>query len=103
MSLVVRKVPLAEQDAFDAAIWYEERQPGLGEEFLDEVDRAVRVLSDSALHHRIRFADVRRTVIHRFKFYGIYYIVREEEVWILAIFHGRRHPRALQERATRLG
>ena len=33
MSFVVRKLPLAEQDALDAAIWYEERQLGLGEEF----------------------------------------------------------------------
>jgi len=103
MSFTVRKLPLAEQDALDAAIWYEERQPGLGEEFLDEVNRAVRALSDSARYHGIRFADVRRAPIHRFKFYGIYYIVRDEEVWILAIFHGRRHPRALQERAARIG
>ena len=63
MSLVVRKLPLAEQDALDAAIWYEQRRPGLGEEFLHEVDRAVRALGESALHHRIRFADVRRTPI----------------------------------------
>jgi plasmid stabilization system protein ParE len=98
MSFVVRKLPLAEQDALDAAIWYEERQPDLGGEFLNEVDRAGRALSDSALQHRIRFADVRRAPIHRFKFYGIYYIVRENEVWVLAIFHGRRHPRRLQER-----
>ena len=101
MSFIVRKLPLAEQDALDAAIWYEGRQPGLGEEFLNEVDRAVRTLSDSALLHRIRFADVRRAPMHRFKFYGVYYIVRENEVWILAIFHGRRHPRAWQERRTR--
>ena len=101
MIFVVRKLPLAEQDALEAAIWYEERQPGLGDEFLVEVDRAVRALSDSALLHRIRFADVRRAPMHRFKFYGVYYIVRDEEVWVLAIFHGRRHPRALQERRRR--
>ncbi len=70
----------------------------MGDEFLDEVDRAVRALSESAFHHRIRFADVRRASLHRFKFYGVYYSVRGEEVWILAIFHGRRHPRALKER-----
>jgi len=98
MNFVVRRLPLAEQDALEAAIWYEERQPGLGDEFLVEVDRAVRALSDLPLLHRIRFADVRRAPIHRFKFYGVYYIVRDEEVWVLAIFHGRRHPRALQER-----
>lgn len=103
MSFVVRNLPFAEQDALDAAIWYEERQRGLGDEFLVEVDRTVRALSESALHHRIRFADVRRAPIHRFKFYGAYYIVREHEVWILSIFHGRRHPRVLQERAAQIG
>ena len=95
MSFVVKKLPPAEQDALDAAIWYEKRQPGLGDEFLTEVDRAVRALGEIALLHRIRFADVRRAPIHRFKFYGVYYIVHEQEVWILAIFHGRRHPRGL--------
>jgi plasmid stabilization system protein ParE len=96
MSFAVRKLPLAEEDALDAAIWYEERQPGLGDEFLIEVDRAVEALTESALLHRIRFADVRRAPVHRFKFYGVYYTVRNREVLILAIFHGRRHPRALQ-------
>ena len=98
MRFVVRTLPLAEQDVLDAALWYEERQFALGEEFLTEVDRAVQALSDSALLHRIRFEDVRRAPIHRFKFYGVYYIVRKDEVWVLAVFHGRRHPRRLQER-----
>ena len=103
MSFVIRKLPLAEQDALEAAIWYEERQPRLGEEFLNEVDRAVRALTDSALLHRVRFADVRRAPVHRFKFYGVYYLVQQEEVWVLAIFHGRRHPRRLEERREQIG
>jgi plasmid stabilization system protein ParE len=102
MSFVVKKLPLAEQDALEAAIWYEERQPGLGDEFLNEVNQAVRALSELALFHRIRFADVRRAPIHRFKFYGVYYTVRQEEVWILAIFHGRRHPRRLETRREQI-
>ena len=98
MSFVVKKLPLAEQDALEAAIWYEERQPGLGDELLTEVDRAVHELSESALLYRVRFADVRRAPIHRFRFYGVHYIVLEQQVWVLAIFHGRRHPRQLEER-----
>lgn len=102
MNFVVRKLRLAEQDALDAAIWYEERQPGLGGEFLNEVEQTVTALSDSALHNRIRFADVRRASVRRFKFYGIYYTVSGNEVWILSIFHGRRHPRALQARTKQV-
>src|SRR5437762_5681048 len=63
MSFVVKKLPPAEQDALEAAIWYEERQPGLGEEFLSEIDRAVRALGETALLHRVRFADVRRAPV----------------------------------------
>ena len=103
MSFAVKKLPLAEQDALDAAIWYEERQPGLGDEFLTEVDRAVRALGETASLHRVRFADVRRAPVHRFKFYGVYYIVQQEEVWVLAIFHGRRHPRRLEGRREQIG
>jgi toxin ParE1/3/4 len=103
MSYAVKKLRLAEEDALDAAIWYEERQRGLGDEFLTEVDRAVRALSESALLHRIRFADVRRAPVRRFKFYGVYYIVQQEEVCVLAIFHGRRHPRRLEARREQIG
>ena len=53
--MVVKKLPPTEQDALEAAIWYEERQQGLGDEFLTEVDRAVRALGETALLHRVRF------------------------------------------------
>ena len=102
MSFVLKRLPLAEGDALDAAIWYEERQSGLGEDFLDEVDRAVRSLARDALLYRIRFADVRRAPLRRFRYYGIYYVIRAEEVWVLAIFHGHRHPRSLQQRVAQV-
>jgi toxin ParE1/3/4 len=100
MKFVVKTLPLAEQDALDAALWYDEREQSLGDDFLDEVDSAVERLSRDALIHRIRFADVRRASIRRFKFYGVYYVVHEQEVWIIAIQHDRRHPRHLQPRRT---
>ena len=37
----------AEADVAEAAQWYDQRQPGLGEKFLREVDRAItRVLEN---------------------------------------------------------
>jgi toxin ParE1/3/4 len=100
MKFVVKTLPLAEQDALDAALWYDEREQSLGDDFLDEVNSAVERLRRDALIHRIRFADVRRASIRRFKFYGVYYVVREQEVWVIAIQHDRRHPRHLQQRRT---
>jgi toxin ParE1/3/4 len=98
MTFVVKKLPVAEQDILEAALWYDQREQGLGDDFLDETDAAVQRLSRDALIHRIRFSDVRRAPIHRFRFYGIYYLIREQEVWVLAIQHGCRHPRHLQQR-----
>jgi hypothetical protein len=54
MSFVLKRLPLAEQDALDAALWYEERQSGLGEDFLNELDRAVQILAREPLLYRIR-------------------------------------------------
>ena len=78
MSFVVKKLPIAEDDAVEAAAWYDEQEPdaGLGDDFLNEVDAAVRALAESALIHRVRFAEVRRAPVRRFKFYGIYYLIR---------------------------
>ena len=38
-----------------------------------------RLSPRDALIHRVRFADVRRARVPRFKFYGIYYLVRPQE------------------------
>jgi hypothetical protein len=103
MSFVIKRLRVAEDDAVEAAIWYDERQHGLGEDFLVEVDAAVRTLARDALLYRIRFVDVRRAPVRRFKYYGIYYIVRGHEVWVIAVHHGRRHPRWLEERRRNVG
>ena len=38
----VRFLTLAQQELDDAVDWYNEQADGLGKEFLDELDRAVR-------------------------------------------------------------
>jgi plasmid stabilization system protein ParE len=98
MSFVIRRLRVAEEDALEAALWYDEREPGLGEDFLREVEIAVQLLVRDALLHRIRFGDVRRAPVRRFKYYGIYYMVVGPEVWVVAVYHGRRHPKHLEER-----
>ena len=103
MSFVVKKLRPAEEDALEAALWYDEREEGLGDDFLDEVEAAVLKLSRDAMIHRMRFADVRRAPVRRFKFYGVYYCVHDQVVWVIAIEHGRRHPRHLQKRRREVG
>ena len=40
----VRFLTPAQRELHDAVAWYDEQAPGLGLEFLDELDRAVRLL-----------------------------------------------------------
>jgi hypothetical protein len=59
MSFGIRAPRVVEEDQLLAAAWYDEQQPGLGDEFLDEVELVISSLPESALLHSIRFADVR--------------------------------------------
>ena len=96
--MTVRLRPEAEADVSDAARWYEAQRSGLGSEFLDEVLRTLASISEHPdLYPRIS-GDVRRAVIRRFPF-GVFYVMDESEVVVLAVMHGRRAPAHWKSRA----
>jgi len=103
MKFVIRRPNPVEEDQLAAARWYDEQQPGLGDEFLDESEAAIAALAQNALLHSIRFEDVRCVRLRRFKRYGVYYLIHGEEVILLAIHHGSRDPGWLQERRKQIG
>lgn len=103
MKFAVRKLRPAEADALKAAVWYDKQQPGLGDDFFDDLDAAIAALAKNPLLYSVRFADVRCIRLRRFSSYGIFYRIVGTEVWVLAIHHGARHPRWLLERWRKLG
>ena len=105
MKFVIKRTREAEADQLAAACWYEAQQPGLGDSFLDEIEIAVATLAANPLPllYSVRFSDVRCIRLHRFKRYGIYYLVNQQVVVILAILHGARDPRWLNERIKKIG
>jgi len=92
MTYAVKILTPADAEAVDIALWYDAQVAGLGLQFMEEVNAAAQRLASNPEMHRIRFADVRRAPMQRFKFYGLYYLIRGPEVWVISIFHGRRHP-----------
>lgn len=98
MKFAVKNLRLAEIDALEAAAWYDEQEPGMGDAFFDDLDEAIAALSDNPLIYSVRFADVRCIRLSRFRSYGVFYVVVDNEVRVLAIHHGSRHPRRLQQR-----
>ncbi len=89
--------PEAEAELEEAFAWYEERAPGLGNEFM----RAIRA-SFATIHRapeqfmRVRH-DIRRALVRRFP-YAVYYVAEPEQISVIAIVHTRRHPRRWQSR-----
>ncbi|MBI2925586.1 MAG: type II toxin-antitoxin system RelE/ParE family toxin [Verrucomicrobia bacterium] len=103
MKFELRKLRPTEQDELEAAVWYDEKEPGLGDQFLDAVEATVDSLADNALLYRIRFGDVRRVAVKGFPDYGVFYIAQGQVVKIIGISHGARHPRRLLERRRQIG
>ena len=99
MSLKVIIRPLAEKDTSEAATWYEEQQPGLGEQFLDAIRGALRRIQEhpeacSVVYERHR---VRRILTQRFP-YRIFFTLHGDRIIVHAIVHAKRHDRHWKSR-----
>jgi plasmid stabilization system protein ParE len=83
--------PEARRELGDAARYYERRSTGSGERFMDAVESGFRQIQRSpATWRRIR-GNIRRFLVKTFP-YGIVYIYRDEEIFVLAIMHVKREP-----------
>ena len=103
MNFAVKKPRVVEGDQLAAAGWYDRQQPGPGDDFLDEAEAVIASLSTRALFYAVRFEDVRCMRLKRFHLYGVYYVIRSDEVRLLAIHHGARDDHWLRERRKQLG
>lgn len=79
----------AELDILQASHWYESQRPGLGEEFLEEVQHALELLKVAPKRRPVYHKDFRRLITHRFP-YKIFYRVEERQVIVFRILHASR-------------
>ena len=77
--------------------WYEERSPGLGSEFLRAVRATLAQIAREPELYSFAVDDIRKAPLHRFP-YVAYYVVLPRGISVLAVIHGRRHPRRWQSR-----
>jgi toxin ParE1/3/4 len=89
--------PDAERDLADAADYYDRQRTGLGDQFLDAVRDALAVLKNNPFLSAKIFKEVRQTNVRRFPFV-VSYFVEGDRVTVLAVLHGRRHPRRWKSR-----
>ena len=83
--------PEADEELEGAALWYEERQPGLGDDFLDDFERTLRrIVAEPERWRQFRGAN-RRLNFQRFP-YAVVYSVQFEVISIKAVMHLHRRP-----------
>lgn len=82
---------LAERELNEAAAYYDGERPGLGDAFLDEVERAITAILDNPEAAQRVTKNVRRKLVDRFP-YAVLYSLRPDGIRVLAIMSQKRRP-----------
>ena len=75
-------------EAFD---WYEEQRTGLGSELELCVEAKIHSIARNPFQFQERYKLVHIAFVERFP-YGIHYLIEDQDIRIIGIFHMRRNP-----------
>lgn len=89
-SLLIK--PRAIQMTKEAYRWYEEQKAGLGEEFLEELDKDYDKLQSHPKYFGKVKNNFRQSSLKRFP-YVIVYEIMKNGVVVFAVFHTKRNPK----------
>jgi toxin ParE1/3/4 len=83
--------PAAAADIERAYSWYENERPGLGEEFLVQVNATAQLVLETPAAYPVIIRQTRRALVRRFP-YGLFYRILSDTVVFVACFHTQRDP-----------
>ena len=87
----VRFLTLAQQEVDEAVAWFGERADGKGVDFLDELDRIVRLVKTYPFAAPQIDLEIRRRLFARFP-YSLIYGIDHNTIVVIAVAHSRRAP-----------
>jgi plasmid stabilization system protein ParE len=90
--------PEAEDDLDEAFRWYQARRDNLGHEFLEAASQAFARIANQPLRYAPVHREAGRILLHRFP-YVVLYVPRDDQVFVLAVLHQRRHQRIARARS----
>ena len=83
--------PEADEELEAAALWYEARQPELGDDFLDDFELTLRRVIQNPQRPRFIQGENRKLNFSRFP-YAIVYELKNEILYVKAVIHLHRRP-----------
>lgn len=93
----VRFLSLADQEVDDTVAWYSELAERAGRDFLDELDRVVRLIRTYPLLATQIEHEIRRFLFPPFPF-SLIYGIDQETIVVIAVAHQHREPRYWADR-----
>ena len=97
MTLPVVWLPEADAELKEALARYESIRPELAQRFAEAVVDTVEAIADAPMHYAVVEKGRRRAGVRRFP-YGLFFLVEETRIVVIACFHGRRNPKRWQLR-----
>jgi plasmid stabilization system protein ParE len=91
--------PEAAEEYFLAARYYSNIQPELGGRFFDEIERLIQDIRERTGFFRPFDPPARRNLSTVFP-YAVIYLEQPDQIWIVAVMHGKRRPGYWRERLT---
>ncbi|MCI0693659.1 type II toxin-antitoxin system RelE/ParE family toxin [candidate division KSB1 bacterium] len=90
--------PEAEIDLNEAYFWYESQKAGLGKELVFQIDTCIASIQRNPFSYPFKYKKVvRGALVHRFP-YSVFYVVEQQTIVVIAVFHAKRDPRVWQDR-----
>ena len=87
----------AELDLEDAYNWYESQNTGLGSEFIRAIDASLSIIQRNPFAYACIYRQARRKLIRKFP-YGLFYVIKDEMIVVVACFHVKRDPKQWKKR-----
>jgi plasmid stabilization system protein ParE len=91
MAVKLLLAPEADRDLTEAYGWYEERQCGLGEDFLSCVDAGLQSIIRMPEMYSVIYKNYRQALVRRFP-YTVIYEWHDDVVTVYSVFHTSRDP-----------
>ena len=83
----------ARKEIIEAWEWYEDRQPGLGDRFREELTNRIAEIEQNPERYPQQKSPYRETLIKTFPYLIIYRVNKRNQLVIISsIFHAKRNP-----------
>jgi len=83
----------ARLELFEARLWYENQEQGLGKRFKEEVFRKIDLIQNNPLHYPLKNG-LHEAITDVFPYIIVYKVIKSRKmIIIVSVFHMKRHPK----------